>query len=99
MATPSPKEDNLYSLIEQLEGEFRWCTQHPNDVSSFEIEQLMQAIKDIETECKSGNATFYKNFMVFKKEFEKLAQKPKEVKPGDFQKFEDMIQQLLRDLS
>jgi len=102
MAMPMPKEDNskdkLNNLLTQLEDELRWCTQHPNDVSNFELEQLKQAVDEFDERCKSFGGKFYKDFKIFRKDFDYLSSHPKEIKPGDFQKFEDMVQQLFRDL-
>ncbi len=102
MAMPSPKEDSsketLNNLLSQLEIEFRWCTQHPNDVSDIELEQLKQSIDELEPKCKAFGGQFYEDFQNFRKDFDYIAEHPNEIKMGDFQKYEDMIQQLLRDL-
>lgn len=102
MAAPSPKEESsketLNNLLSQLETEFRWCSHHPNDVSDIELEQLKQAIDELNSRCKTFGGRFYKDFASFRKEFDYMATHPREIKTGDFQRFEDMIQQLLRDL-
>jgi len=102
MAMPMPKEDSskskLNNLLTQLETEFRWCAQHPNDVSNLELEQLKDAIDELEEKCKNFGGKFYNDFTLFRKDFDYLANHPNEIKLGDFQKFEDMVQQLLRDL-
>ncbi|HEU64682.1 MAG: hypothetical protein KR126chlam4_01204 [Candidatus Anoxychlamydiales bacterium] len=102
MAAPSPKEDSskeaLSNLLSKLETEVRWCTQHPNDVSDIEMQQLKQSVDELNNRCKTFGGQFYKDFQNFRKEFDYMADHPNEIKTGDFQKFEDMIQQLLKDL-
>jgi len=102
MAAPSPKEDSsketLNNLFSKLETEFRWCSQHPNDVSDIELEQLKQSVDDLENRCKAFGGQFYKDFQNFRKTFDRMAENPNDIEAGDFQKLEDMIQQLLRDL-
>lgn len=102
MAAPMPKENGskskISSLITQLETELRWCAQHPNDVSNNELEQLKQAIDALDERCKIFGGKFYSDFKVFRKEFDYLADHPSEIKAWDFQKFDEMIQQLFRDL-
>lgn len=102
MAAPLPKDESckekLTNLLDQLETEFRWCTQHPNDVSDIELEQLKQAVDELESKCKEFGGQFYTDFKKFRKEFDYSADHPNEIKTGDFQKFEDMLQNLLKDL-
>lgn len=102
MAAPLPKEDSgkskINNLISQLETEFRWCAQHPNDVSNYELEQLKESVDALDERCKVLGGKFYKDFSAFKKEFDYLSEHPNEIALGDFQRFEDMIQQLFRDL-
>lgn len=102
MTSPSPKENSskekLNNQLSQLETELRWCAQHPNDVSDIELEQLKQSIDDLNNRCKTFGGQFYKDFQNFRKNFDYMADHPNEIKTGDFQKFEDMVQQLLRDL-
>ena len=102
MALPMPKDDKckekLLSFLSKLEEELRWCSQHPNDVSDIEMEQLKQAIDEFDTKCKTIGGQFYNDFEKFKKAFDYSADHPNEIKSGDFQKFEDMLQQLFRDL-
>lgn len=102
MASPAPKENNskekLLSSFSKLETEMRWCSQHPNDVSDVELEQLKQAIDEIDPKCKDFGGQFYNDFKNFRKKFDIAADNPQDIKTGDFQKFEDMIQKLLKDL-
>ena len=102
MVAPTPKENSskemLNNLLNQLETEMRWCTQHPNDVSDIELEQLKQSIDELDDRCKTFGGQFYKDFKKFRKDFDYMADHPNEIKAGDFQKFEDMVQQLLKDL-
>ena len=101
MAIPVPEDkckEKLYNLINQLEVEFRWCCQHPNDVSKNELDQLMQAVEDLEKHAHHFKGQIYSDYAKFKKEFKEFIKKPEEIKPGDFQRFEDMIQKLFKDL-
>ncbi len=102
MALPMPKENGskskLNNLLSQLETEFRWCAQHPNDVSDIELEQLKESVDSLEERCKIFGGKFYLDFTEFKKKFDYLADHPNEIKSGDFQIIEDMLQQLFRDL-
>lgn len=97
-----PKDDfskeKLHNLLSQLEEELRWCSQHPNDVSDLEMEQLKQAVDELDAKCKKLGGQFYNDFKKFRKDFDYAADHPNEIKSGDFQKFEDMLQQLFRDL-
>lgn len=102
MAAPMPKEENnkskMDNLISQLENELRWCAQHPRDVSNYELEQLKDSIDALDEKCKIFGGKFYKDFLAFRKEFDYMADHPEEIAEGDFQKFDDEIQQLFRDL-
>lgn len=102
MAAPMPKENNskskIINLLTQLETEFRWCAQHPNDVSDLELAQLKESVDSLDEKSKILGGRFYKDFTALKKFFDYMADHPNEIKPGDFQKFEDMLQQLFKDL-
>ncbi|NGX28974.1 MAG: hypothetical protein K940chlam1_01166 [Candidatus Anoxychlamydiales bacterium] len=102
MAAPIPKDDSskekLLNLLSKLEEELRWCAQHPNDVSDFEMQQLKEAIDELDTKCKTLGGQFYSDFKKFRKDFDYAADHPNEINSGDFQKFEDMLQELFRDL-
>lgn len=102
MAAPARKEesskDNLNKLLSKLEDELRWCAQHPNDVSDIEMQQLKQSIDELENRCKTFGGQYYKDWKNFRKKFDYMADHPDEIKTGDFQMFDDMIQQLFRDL-
>jgi hypothetical protein len=102
MAAPMPKEngnkEKINNLLSQLETEFRWCAQHPNDVSDIQLEQLEQAVDELEERCKLLGGKFYSDFETFRKKFDYMAEHPNKIKLGDYQKFDEMIQQLFRDL-
>ncbi len=100
MALPAKKHnyDDINKLISKLETEFRWCAQHPNDVSDMELEQLKQALDEFEPMAQTQGGKFYKDFQDFKIMFIDITQNPDKIKPGQFQEFEDMIQLLIKDL-
>jgi hypothetical protein len=101
MGYPAKKhyhDDDINKWISKLETEFRWCAQHPNDVSDIELEQLKQALFEFEAAAKSCGGKFYKDFKDFKAMFIEITKKPKQIRPGQFQEFEDMIQLLIKDL-
>ncbi|MFA6119016.1 MAG: hypothetical protein WCT85_04970 [Parachlamydiales bacterium] len=91
-------KEKMYHLIEKLDDEFRWCVKHPNDVSKIELEQLKQAVDELDDKCKLIGGNFYRNYLKFKRDFDRLATHINEIKFGDYQKFDDMIQQFFRDL-
>ena len=93
-----PNKNNLNHLLDKLEEEFRWCAQNTNDVSDFELEQLKDAVDMLEGTCKNIGGQLYSDFQKFRKEFDYLADHPKEISAWDFQKFDEMIQTLFRDL-
>lgn len=102
MAAPMPKDNGskskINNLISHLESEFRWCAQHTNDVTDIQLEQLKEAVDALDEQCKILGGKFYKDFLVFKKEFDFMADHPSKIKWTDYQKFDDMIQKLFRDL-
>ncbi|MBN2480017.1 MAG: hypothetical protein JXA94_07295 [Parachlamydiales bacterium] len=101
MAAPifdESKKEKFNHLLNKLEDEFRWCAQHPNDVSDIELEQLKQALEDLTPYAKNIGGKLFNDFKNFKKQFDHSANHPNEVKPGDYQKFDEMIQKLFKDL-
>ena len=102
MASPMPMENadksKIINLLSQLETEFRWCAQHPNDVSDFELEQLKESIEYFDKNVKDFGGKFYNDFAVLKKIFDNMADYTSEIKPGDSQKIEDMLQKLFQEL-
>jgi len=102
MATAPKKEvsekEKLFHLVEAMEDEFRWCANHPNDVSLNELEQLKDGIDELDKKFKLIGGKFYEHFLKFRKKFDFLATHINKLKAGDYQHFDEMVQHLFKDL-
>ena len=92
------KGEHFSHLLDKLEDEFRWLAQHPNDACEIELNQLNDSIKELSTLAKTVGGKVYKDFVKFQTDFDRACKNFRNIKPGDYQRFDEMIQVLFRDL-
>ena len=94
MSDKNQADEMLNRFLTRLKIEFRRKAQHPNAICNIELDQLKNYLNDLNKKYQNIEYPFYKNFTLFKKDFDYLADHPNILK----QKFEDMILQFFKYL-